>query len=222
MTLRTFTMVAALIVAGPTAAFAQIDQTSWGLAGAFTPRWAVPSRVGVAFDAEEINVTGRELRIGVIRGTTLGGEWGVSLVHKRFNKTSDVTVDGSDGVARFVTEDSELLGVETHRFMPFTRIGDRAQIGVNVAGGIAQMRGFVRGEYHSVRPGAQSFAALVPTRDIFEYTGRNVRLLPLAKAELAVTALIGDRAKVRVSSGLNLPGLEIVNFSFSYLLGQDR
>jgi len=37
-----------------------------------------------------------------------------------------------------------------------------------------------------------------------------------------VTALVGDRLKVRVSSGLNLPGFQVVNMSFSYLLGEDR
>src|SRR3712207_8345135 len=42
----------------------------------------------------QIDVTGREFRIGVVRGTTFGGEWGVALVHKRLDAQSSVTVDG--------------------------------------------------------------------------------------------------------------------------------
>ena len=222
MTLRTSTILLALILSGPGAAFAQIDQTSWGLAGGFSPHWAVPAALEGTFDARQVDVRGHEFRVGVIRGTTAGGDWGVSLVHKRLNNNSHVTVDGSDGVARFVADDAELLGVEAHRFLPFSRIGHRVQLGVNVAGGIAQVRGFVRGEYHPFTPGAQSFTAVVPTRGIFEYAGRDVDWLPIAKAELGVATLIGYRAKVRVSGGLNLPGYQMINISFSYLLGQDR
>jgi hypothetical protein len=222
MTLRPSTVALALALAAPTVALAQIDQTAWGLTTGFSPRWTVPTAIEGKFDVRQINIAGREFRIGVIRGTTFGGEWGVSLVHKRLNDDSDVSVDGSGGVARFVTEDAELLGAEVHRFLPFGRVGDRVQIGANLAGGIAQVRGFVRGEYQPFSSTAQSFTALVPTRGIFEYVGREVDWLPLGRAELGVTTLLGDRAKVRVTSGFNFPGYEVVNFSFSYLLGQDR
>ncbi len=222
MTLRTSMLLLGLLLASPRPGLAQIDNTAWGLTGGFSPRWQVPAAIEGSFDTSQVDITGREFRIGVVRGTTFGSEWGVSLVHKRLDKTSSVSVDGSDGVARFVTEDAELLGVEVHRFFPFGRIGERVQIGINLAGGLAQLRGFVRGEFDPLSPGAQSFTALVPTRDIFEYGGRTIDWLPLGKAELGVTTLIGDRAKVRISSGLNLPGYQLVNVSFSYLLGQDR
>jgi hypothetical protein len=93
---------------------------------------------------------------------------------------------------------------------------------MNLAGGIAELRGFVRGDYDPVRSEAQRFTALVPTRAIFEYAGRDIDWLPLGKAELGVTTLIGERVKVRVSGGVNLPGFHIVNVGFSYLLGHDR
>ena len=222
MPLRTSLILAACFLVAPRAALAQIDNTSWGLVAGFSPRWQVPAVVEGRFETSDLHIAGHEFRIGVVRGTTFGSEWGVSLVHKRVNTASTVTVDGSSGVARFVTEDAEMLGVEVQRFMPFASVGRRAQVGVNLAGGFGQLRGFVQGEYQPRSPGAQSATALVPTRDIFEYAGRDIRWLPLAKAELGVTALVGDRLKVRVSSGLNLPGFQVVNMSFSYLLGEDR
>jgi hypothetical protein len=211
-----------LVLAGPRLALAQIDDAAWGVTAAFTPRWRVPAFVEGRFDITSVNVTGRELRVGVVRGTTFGGEWGMSLVHKRLGETSAVTVAGADGTASFVTEDSELLGVEVHRFFPFARIGGRVQVGVNLAGGVAQVRGFVRGEYDPLSADAESFTALVRSRDVFEYTGRDVSWVPIAKVQVAVATLIGERAKVRVGGGLNLPGYELVNVSFSYLLGRDR
>ena len=222
MSVRTTVVLVALILGIPTSALAQIDETTWGLTGAFSPRWKVPATAGNILDSRDIDVSGRELRIGVVRGTTFGGEWGISLVHKRPRNDGAVSVDVSNGEARFVTEDAELLGVEVHRFFPFGRIGDRVQIGLNLAGGFGQLRGFVRGEFDPSSAQAQSFTALVPTRDIFEYAGRTVDWLPLGKVELGVATLIGDRAKVRVSGGLNVPGFQIINVSFSYLLGQDR
>jgi hypothetical protein len=222
MTLRTSTIALALAIGVPASALAQVDQTAWGLSTGFSPHWTVPTVIEGYFDVRQINMTGREFRIGLIRGTTFGPEWGISLVHKRLDGDSDVSVDGRHGAARFVTEDAELLGVEVHRFIPFGRVGDRVQVGVSLAGGIAQVRGFVRGEYQPVSPTAQSFTALVPIRGIFEYVGRDVDWLPLGRAEFGVATLIGYRAKVRVSSGFNFPGYELVNVSFSYLLGQDR
>ncbi len=222
MCVRLVTFAMCCVVAAPVAAYAQIDDPAWGITAAFAPRWQVPTFVEGRFDITTVDLTGRELRAGVVRGTTFGGEWGVSLVHKRLSETSAVTVAGADGLASFVTEDAELLGVEVHRFFPLARIGERVQLGINLAGGIAQIRGFVRGDYDPASADAESFTAMVPSREVFEYTGRHVDWLPIAKAQIAIATLIGERATIRVGGGLNLPGYEIVNVSFSYLLGRDR
>ena len=222
MHLRIVALAVCCVVVAPVAASAQIDDSAWGVTAAFAPRWQMPTFVEGRFDITSVDVTGRELRVGVVRGTTFGGEWGVSLVHKRLSETGGVTVSGTDGLASFITEDSELLGVEVHRFFPFARVGERVQLGVHLAGGIAQLRGFVRGEYDPASADAESFTALVPSRDVFEYTGRNIDWLPIAKVQFAVATLLGERAKIRVGGGLNLPGYEMVNVSFSYLLGRDR
>lgn len=220
MALRIALILAALILAAPGVVLAQIDNPAWGLAAGFSPHWQVPTTLGGIVNSEDVDVGGREFRIGIVRGTTLGGEWGVSLVHKRLENDAAVSVDRTQGVARFVNEDAELIGVEAHRFFPLADIGSRMQVGINLAGGLAQLRGFVRGEFDSTN--SQSFSAVVATRDIFEYAGRDIDWLPLAKAEIGLTTRLGDRAKVRVSGGLNVPGFQIINVSFSYLLGQDR
>ena len=136
-------------LASPSPALAQLDQPSWGITAGFAPFWKVPEQLGDLFDADTLDLKGHEFRIGLIRGTTFGGEWGVTLVHKRLSKESIVAVRRSNDVIEVRADDAEMLGVEIHRFFAFARAG-RAQIGLNVGGGLAQMRGFLTG---SVDPG---------------------------------------------------------------------
>lgn len=211
------TLCAACLALAPSPAFAQLDETSWGLAVGFAPVWRVPDQLAEVFDASELDLKGREFRVGLVRGTTLGGEWGMSLVHKRFSDRSKVALRQSNDVVTVVTDDAELLGVEVHRFFSFVRAG-RAQIGVNLGGGLAQMRGFVTG---SVDPGdGTAIRAPIGFSELFTLAGRDIDILPLARAELAVAAMIGDRTKVRVGSGFNMPGIQIVSVSLSVLMGR--
>jgi hypothetical protein len=208
--------LAGLLLA-PAPAFAQLDETSWGLTVGFAPVWRVPDQLADAFDAAELDLQGREFRVGLVRGTTLGGEWGLSLVHKRFSEKSKVAVRQSNDVISVVTNDAELLGVELHRFFSFARAG-RAQIGVNVGGGLAQLRGFVTG---TVDPGdGTAIQAPIGFSELFTLTGRDIDIFPLARAELAVAAMIGDRTKVRVGSGFNMPGVQVISVSLSVLMGR--
>jgi hypothetical protein len=208
----------AVILALPAAAHAQIDDTSWGITAGVSPQWSMPgSMLAELFDATRLDVKGPEFRVGVIRGTTLGGEWGVSLVHKRLSKESTLELEGSDDLLTVVADDAELIGVEVHRFFPFARTG-RVQIGANLGGGIAQLRGFVTGTY----VGATTTNFTVPFPEAFTVTDREIDWLPLGRAELAAAVLAGERLKIRVSGGFNMPGFQVVSLSFSYLLGQDR
>lgn len=213
-----FVLVTGCLLAAPSAVHAQIDETSWGITAGVSPQWSMPGTLlADLFGATSIDVKGPEFRIGVIRGTTLGGEWGVSLIHKRLSKESTLEVEGSDDVLTVVADDAELIGVEVHRFFPFARAG-RVQIGANLGGGIAQLRGFVSGVY----VGDTGTTFTLPFQDAFAVAGQEIDWLPLARAELAAAVPIGERLKVRVSGGFNMPGFQIVSLSFSYLLGQDR
>jgi hypothetical protein len=202
----------------PARADAQIDDTSWGITGGVSPRWSMPGTLlADLFDATTLDVKGPEFRIGVIRGTTLGGEWGVSLIHKRLSKESTLEIEGSRNVLTVVADDAELIGVEIHRFFPFARSG-RVQIGANLGGGIAQLRGFVTG----VQVGTTPTSFSLPFPEAFVVAGREIDWLPVGRAEIGAATLIGERLKVRVSGGFNMPGFQVVSLSFSYLLGQDR
>jgi hypothetical protein len=92
------------------------------------------------------------------------------------------------------------------------------QIGVNLGGGIAQLRGFVSG----VQIGTTSTNFALPFPEAFVVAGSEIDWIPIGRAELGVATLIGERLKIRVSGGFNMPGYQIISLSFSYLLGQDR
>jgi hypothetical protein len=202
----------------PAPAAAQIDDTSWGITGGVSPRWSMPGTLlANLFDATALDVKGPEFRVGVIRGTTMGGEWGISLIHKRLSKESTIEIEGSRDVLTVVADDAELIGVEVHRFFPFARSG-RVQIGANLGGGIAQLRGFVSG----VQLGTTSTSFTLPFPEAFVVAGREIDWLPVGRAEIGAATLIGERLKLRVSGGFNMPGFQVVSLSFSYLLGQDR
>jgi hypothetical protein len=213
-----FIAVTCVLIA-PLPAAAQIDDPSWGITAGVSPQWSIPGDwIAALFEATTVDVKGPEFRLGIIRGTTLGGEWGVSLVHKRLSKQSTVAVEGSDDLVTLVADDAELLGVEVHRFIPLLRAGERVQVGLNVGGGVAQLRGFVTASYL----GATSTDFTLPFHDILSVTGRQIDWAPIGRAELGVATLVGERLKVRVSGGFNMPGFQIASVSFSYLLGQDR
>lgn len=202
----------------PARADAQIDDTSWGITGGVSPRWSVPGTLlANVFDATTLDVKGPEFRVGVIRGTTNGGEWGVSLIHKRLSKESVLEIEGTRDTLTVVADDAELIGVEVHRFFPFARAG-HVQIGANLGGGIAQLRGFVSG----VQISGTTTNFTLPFPEAFVVAGREIDWLPVGRAELAAATLVGERLKIRVSGGFNMPGFQVVSLSFSYLLGQDR
>jgi len=202
----------------PARSDAQIDDTTWGITGGVSPQWKMPGTIlADLFDATTLDVKGPEFRIGVIRGTTNGGEWGVSLIHKRLSKESEFEIEGTNDTLTVVADDAEMIGLEVHKFFPFARPG-RVQIGVNLGGGIAQLRGFVSG----VQIGATSTNFSLPFPEAFVVARSEIDWLPIGRAELGVATLIGERLKIRVSGGFNMPGYQIVSLSFSYLLGQDR
>ena len=209
----------------PSAAFAQLDETSWGISAGVTPYWSMPGdMLGSLFgDDVTLDIKGPEFRLGVIRGTTNGGEWGVSLIYKRLAKDSHVEVAGSTSLLSVNADDAEMLGVEVNRFFPFARAG-RVQIGANLGGGVGTLRGFVHGSL--IPTGGSSSTATdvtLPFSESFSLaTDQEVHVIPLGRAEIGAAALIGDRLKVRVSGGFNVPGFQVVSLSFSYLLGQDR
>jgi hypothetical protein len=220
MTLRRW-LLPVLFVAGmalPAPAFAQLDNTSWGIVVSVAPFWKVPSQLTDLVPETTLDIKGHDLRVGFVRGKTFGGEWGVTVVQKRISRESVIAVnDGADTVT-IRADDAEMLGVELHQFIPFARIG-RTQIGVNVGGGVAQMRGFVTAVATTADGG--SVSATLPFKDFFTLAGAKFLYFPLATVELAGAAMVGDRVKIRVGGGFNMPGIQIGSVAVSVLLGND-
>jgi hypothetical protein len=129
------------------------ERSVWGFSGSVGPKWRMPSELSILFDAERIDITGGELRAGIVRGPPMGGDWGVSFVHKTFTDDGQIVfeepqqncfgsscfIESASGALRNVTID----GIEAHRFFPFATIKRRAQVGLTIAGGVGSWKGAV-------------------------------------------------------------------------------
>ena len=222
--------VLALWAATLAPAAAQEDKSHWGVSASFVPRWRVPAEARILFDADKVSVDGSEFRIGLVRGRTLSGDWGVSFVRKTLKDGSRVerglgrscfgdfgcVEDGTVYLARQVS----LIGVEIHKFIPFGTIKRRVQIGMNVAGGVAQVRGTA--ERHQFFPNFAEhpqygyWIGLAQGEEVQEVGARElflgeVKTLPLGKIEVAVAAILAP--------GINVPGYEVAAVTFVYLFG---
>lgn len=140
--------------------------SSWGVVGGFSP-WGPDSRVEKIvtplFNEDLLPLLdGSDLRIGIVRGRILSGDWGVTFIRKTMAQGSSAnTSDGGgcdgrpgaggaivfncfdDGVT--VTPDAlQMTGFEVHKFVPFGTIKKRVQIGLNFAGGLGVGKGQFR------------------------------------------------------------------------------
>lgn len=162
-------LVCLLALVFPGSSSAQDDQpSSWGVIASFVPEWKIPSSLEVLAAAHfseddasisELDLRGGEFRIGVARGRSLAGDWGVSFVRKTFE---DNVIDGTFGrscsgssasgvwvlqclrlESRLSRQDVRLNGIEVHKFIAFATIGQVVQLGLNLGGGYGWAEGHV-------------------------------------------------------------------------------
>ena len=224
-------VAAAVLVGGSNPALAQ--DSSWGVIGGLTPSWRVPDNaIKNLFDARAVDLSGSEFRIGIVRGQEFGGDWGVSLINKKFKEGSTMTRQSEYDIADrgtfpallgFTTTDTSLLGVELHKYANFATIRDRVQIGMIFGGGIGQLRGTVNrhaevfineGEADIV-----NFTESVVASELFAPLGFEIEYVPLFRTELAVTGIVAPGLKLRASGGFNMPGTQIFSISAVYYFG---
>lgn len=224
-------VAAAVLVGGSNPALAQ--DSSWGVIGGLTPSWRVPDNaIKNLFDARAVDLSGSEFRIGIVRGQEFGGDWGVSLINKKFKEGSTMTRQAEYDIADrgtfpallgFTTTDTSLLGVELHKYANFATIRDRVQIGMIFGGGIGQLRGTVNrhaevfineGEADIV-----NFTESVVASELFAPLGFEIEYVPLFRTELAVTGIVAPGLKLRASGGFNMPGTQIFSISAVYYFG---
>jgi hypothetical protein len=228
---RAFLFVGVFVGCVPAMAGAQ---SHWGVSFSATPSWKLAGQLEDLLEDEDasVDMSGSEFTVGLVRGSTRGGDWGVSFVHKPFKDGSgsiEVSQDCFQSTCFTSTEtnvfqDVKLSGVEFHWFARFVNIKDRVQIGLNIAGGVASVKGNVikTNEFPEVtnfdpRTGAVTAAIrgeveVVPAKDeLFS-------IFPLGKVEAAGTVILHPALKARVSGGLNFPGYA-ARIGLVYLIG---
>ena len=229
---------ALLVVSSP--AFAQEPEagrvSQWGVSGSLIPQWEFPRALGEIWNLET-DMTGSEFRVGVVRGSDLGGDWGVSFVKKTVSDDSVVQLreqacvqlpGGDTACARgayHVTRDAGFRGVEAHLFTPFATIKRRVQIGATVAGGIAEMQGtsdrfiehlIVNGS--SITRNTESIGP-APFKETLQDLPREWKVVPIGRAALAVGVLVTPGFKIRAEGGVNFPGYHRASVYAQYLFG---
>jgi hypothetical protein len=215
---------------------ASAQESSWGVSGSFVPSWSVPAENVVAralFNADSLHITGSEVRIGFVRGRTLGGDWGVSFVRRKLNDGSTVssgvyTDPSMPGVEQgdFTTlSNVEITGVEVHKFSPFATIARRVQVGLVFGGGIGSSKGELKTrsvflDYRFVGnrmvPTAVETSETVDAKELV-YPGNG--LVALGRLELAVAGIVAPGLKVRASGGMAFPGMHTFSIAAVYLIG---
>jgi hypothetical protein len=249
MRTRSFAVLSALFAASffqSSIARAQAPQTApgkppnpshWGASFSMTPSWNLASglRNLIQDNSSSVDIQGSELTVGIVRGSRRGGDWGVSLVSKPFKDGSGFVQTGQfclqsnncrPTLETDVMQGVKLTGVEVHKFFRFVNIADRAQIGLNIAGGIAGVSGTIvktTDDFQVTGFNPQNGQATVVPTHVVENRKAADELLPkfpLLKLEVEGAAIITPALKAKVSGGLNFPGVGM-RVGLVYLFGSN-
>lgn len=232
-----------LVLALPAVANAQLSsQKRWGVAASFTPTWTADRdfQERLLWGPEDYpNHEGSELSIGFVRGTTRGGELGVSYVRKPIedrSATSTINETQCSGpnnafcnilVLNQTIDSRDVLvdGVEVHFFIPVYTAANRVQLGANVGGGVGFSAGTIR--QHGSFTSTDTQPGLPPAvfTDTFDEEGNAAgeiiqSIVPMIKAEFQAAILLGPSMKLKVSVGLNSPSVAAFRLGAVYFFGR--
>ena len=221
------TTIMFLAIASPALAQSKPDDPSfWGVKASFVTGWEMSEDVKDLLGAEDdeiVNFSGDEFNIGIVRGSRLGGDWGVSFVRKPFDDGSGVTEVDEDcfNAAQTIcrprtevssTKDMILNGVEVHWFIRFVNIKQRVQLGLNLAGGIAWPSGQVVVTNTSFQPtgfNQNGPTGFIPVQEVETRESKDEFLpyWPLGKVEGMGSLILAPKFKLQAAYGLNFPAI---------------
>lgn len=217
-------------------AFAQDNETHWGLRFDVAPSSEFPSGKSELFGAANIDLISSEFRIGFDRGKELGGHWGASLVRKNF---SDSRVDlRSEECFYFgclpegdlyLVDGVTLTGVEVYKFIHFATIRNRVEVGMDLAAGIGSLSGNIERHRFTLdrlapnRPpfGVTETVKQMTAEEAYKEASRISTVL-LGRLELASAVRVAPGWKVKVSGGINVPGVQKFSIGVVHVFGTSK
>jgi hypothetical protein len=204
---RRLLVLSVALTAFPSVSAAQLPNNHWGIAASVAP-WQAGDQFKALYDARALDLSGRDLRIGLTRGHTLGGEWAFLYVKR--------TIAGGATLNRRGLIYEFQPGVEVKAFMAerygaFGTFGRRVQIGGVLAGGVGQAQGTAR----RLSDGLDFEAA-----EVLTLFAQEVKFQLMLRAEIAVAFRLAPGAKLRVSGGVDWPGTTVVTVTGMYFFGE--
>lgn len=213
-----------LLLVAPTEGFAQ---SHWGVSVAASPAWTITERFRdlLGEEDETVNIEGSEFAIGLVRGSTLGGDVSFNYVRKPWKDglgfASDSTECINQGPNRpqiclrnqeqNLFENVMLNGFEVNWFYAprFGRIKNRVQIGLNVGGGIGKFKGTIHKVVDRQEPvfsGGTTRIVNVHEEERNPVEDELLSVFPMAKIELMGAVIATPAVKIKVAGGMNFPG----------------
>jgi hypothetical protein len=210
-------------------------ESHWGVRVSIAPTWEITDSVrNLLFEDEEGTIKGSEFAIGFVRGSTLGGDWGVSYVRKPWEDGSGPTESGIDcfnqaqTICRPSSESTLTEGVyldafEVHWFLRIINIRERVQLGLNIGGGIGSVNGNVIRTTDRFEPTGFNQQGPTGFREIHEVETLPAKdellpVFPLGKIEAIGSFIVMPALKVQAAVGMNFPAVS-GRIGMVYLIG---
>lgn len=183
---------------------ASAQRKSWGLSVGFIPSWKTVSPSKSLFSADRTELSGSEFRVGIVRGRTKGGDWGISYVRKSLD-AGGVVVAGANSYQ--LGSGVNMNGALLHAAPALGHITEHVQIGLVFSAGVAQVTG------SATRNGL----AVVDAKQALTPFGYETSVQPLGGLELSVAAIATKGFKIRATGGVTWPGIFKIGIGGVYL-----
>ncbi len=213
----------------------------WGVLVSGSRSWYLPSSITskVASDGGGLTVVGSQFTIGIVRGRTMSGDWGVTFVHQPVkngsnafsNDTQCGFTNGPIAGGCFntssagITQGVKMTGVEVHKFVPFALIAQRFQIGLEFGVGIAKLSGTVQKTSSDVTNvitnprNGQMTAILTTTVTNEDVSAELPSKVPIGRLTVVGAVILNANTKLRWEGGMLFPGESFSTFAVTFLFG---